>query len=180
MPDVILETILSSLPTKFAISTSILSKRWRNLWCETPCLNLEWCGNKLRADSINETQARYTARKMMSFHFCLSKMMSLHFCLSKMMSLHFCLSRVYTKSPYIESWIEFAKSQNVENMTMDLGSIHKSYTMPDSFYINSSVKQLTLYLTFADTMIPSSSVSWTSLKELFLRQCNLSERIYST
>ncbi|KAG7574271.1 F-box-like domain superfamily [Arabidopsis suecica] len=152
MPDVILQTILSSLPIKFAIRTTTLSKRWRHVWCETPSLNL--CGIYLSwTDSINETLARYKARKMMSFHLCLHE---------------------HNDSPYIESWIEFAKSRNVENMTLDLGSSHSSlYTMSHSFYINSSVKKLTLRLVFHDKIIPSSSVSWTSLKELFLLECNL-------
>ncbi|KAG7552691.1 F-box domain [Arabidopsis thaliana x Arabidopsis arenosa] len=153
LPDVILQTILSSLPTKFAIRTSILSKQWRHVWCNTPSLNFEWCGNYLCADSINETLAHYKSPKMMSFHFCLTAIKN---------------------TPYIESWIEFAKSRNVENMTIDLGSrASADYTIPYSFFINSSVKQLTLRLAFHDRMVPRDSVSWTSLKELVLRNCNL-------
>ncbi|CAN6995236.1 unnamed protein product [Brassica rapa subsp. trilocularis] len=34
LPDVILQSILSSLPTEIAIKTSILSKRWRHVWSD--------------------------------------------------------------------------------------------------------------------------------------------------
>lgn len=128
LPDVILQTILSSLPTKFAIRTSILSKQWRHVWCNTPSLNFEWCGNYLCA--------HYKAPKMMSFHLCLTAIKN---------------------TPYIESWIEFVKSRNVENMTIDLGSrASADYTIPDSFYINSYVKQLTLRLAFHDRILDIS------------------------
>ncbi|XP_010512946.1 PREDICTED: putative F-box protein At1g49610 [Camelina sativa] len=154
LPDEILQNILTSLPTRFAIRTSILSKRWRHVWCDTPCLNFERCGDKyLSADSINETLARYKARKMVSFHLCFE----------------------CKNSPYIESWIEFAKSRKVENMTLDLGShAFDCYAMRDSLYINSYVKKLTLRsFAFHDYKVPSLSVSWTSLKELSLRDCSL-------
>lgn len=42
LPDDILIHILSSLPTKQAFLTSILSKRWKNLWCYVPDLELEF------------------------------------------------------------------------------------------------------------------------------------------
>ncbi|KAJ4765611.1 F-box/RNI-like superfamily protein [Rhynchospora pubera] len=40
LPDEILDKILSWLPTKEAAQTSIISKRWRNLWASLSCLNI--------------------------------------------------------------------------------------------------------------------------------------------
>ncbi|RHN44088.1 putative F-box domain, FBD domain, leucine-rich repeat domain, L domain-containing protein [Medicago truncatula] len=44
LPDDILVHILSPLPTKQAFVTSVLSKRWKNLWCLVPAL--EFVGTK--------------------------------------------------------------------------------------------------------------------------------------
>ena len=43
LPDEVLSHILSFLPLKVAAETSILSKRWRNLW--TTVTNLHCCGD---------------------------------------------------------------------------------------------------------------------------------------
>lgn len=146
LPDEILQHILSFIPTHLSIRTSVLSRRWRHGWSDTPSLYF-----KGGADSINEALARYTARKMMSFE------------------LHVWRSSYL---PYVDSWIQFAMSRNVENLSLDI--YPRSYNFPDFFFINTSVNQLTLSLCSND-LIPICHVSWTSLKKLLLRSCNLSD-----
>ncbi|CAG7877150.1 unnamed protein product [Brassica rapa] len=54
LPNVILQHILCSVPTtKVAISTSLLSRRWRHVWCEVPSLSLD-VGTLRTAASVNE------------------------------------------------------------------------------------------------------------------------------
>ncbi|KAL0872519.1 hypothetical protein Bca101_022224 [Brassica carinata] len=72
--------------------------------------------------------------------------------------------------PHIDKWLEFVMSRHVENMVLSLW--HDDYSFPDFFYVNSSLKQLTLK--YCD-MSPKCSVSWTSLKNLSLVRCSVSD-----
>ncbi|XP_010412945.1 PREDICTED: putative F-box protein At1g49610 [Camelina sativa] len=156
LPDVLIQQILSFLPTKVAIRTSVLSRRWRHVWPNTPSLSFDFEGfRNIRnpADFINETLARYTARKMMRFH---------------LDSYHV---RDCPPDHDLNKWIEFALSRNVENLSLQFSVSHSlEYSIPDFFYTNSSVKQLN-----RNHLITRCSVSWTSLKKLSLHSCYISE-----
>ncbi|KAF2567738.1 hypothetical protein F2Q68_00024040 [Brassica cretica] len=157
LPDVILQSILSSLPTEIAIKTSILSKRWRHVWSDTPCLSFDWIiPHGPKGDIINKILDRYTARKMMSFKLS---------------------ANMRDDIPYIDRWLEFAMSRNVENMSLKFGyEGERKYHVPDSFYISNSFKQFSsVKYSFIDLKLPSFPVSWTSLKILYLKSCKLSE-----
>ncbi|KAG7594467.1 F-box domain [Arabidopsis thaliana x Arabidopsis arenosa] len=57
LPDVILQHILSFISTKLAIRTSLLSKRWRHVWCDIPSLSFDEDNDNvtLKFASINKT-----------------------------------------------------------------------------------------------------------------------------
>ncbi|CAA7030733.1 unnamed protein product [Microthlaspi erraticum] len=156
LPDVILQHILSFVPTKLAIGTSLLLTRWRHVWCDLP--SLPFCAKTQTAASINETLTLYTAPKMMDFH------------LKNITKQHI---------RHLDMWIKFAMSHNVENLSLDINSCgiinDVEYKFPDFFFINSSVKQLSIRSIFDYNIIPKCSVSWTSLKKLCLDNCVLSE-----
>ncbi|XP_019100763.1 PREDICTED: putative F-box/LRR-repeat protein At3g18150 [Camelina sativa] len=149
MPDVILQHILFFVPTKLAIETSVLSKRWRQVWSNISGLSIDDYKND--ADAINETLTRYTASKMIKFH------------LSSCMIKHTVTN--------INRWIEFAMSRNVEDLSLFVDFVH-GYNIPDLFYISSSVKQLCLVLPYFHRTLKCSA-SWTSLKKLSLWYCFL-------
>lgn len=120
--DVILQHILSFIPIELAIKTCLLSKRWRHVWCNIPSLPFD--SYRLKVDFINETLTRYTAPKIINFHLHAAENDTL---------------------PHIDTWIKFAMSRNVENLSLDFfNPVAAKYKIPDFFYINSSVKQLTL------------------------------------
>ncbi|XP_010431588.1 PREDICTED: putative F-box/LRR-repeat protein At3g18150 [Camelina sativa] len=153
LPDVILQHILCFIPTKLAITTCLLSRRWRYVWCDTPSLSFI-NGSTLNAALYYKTQDRYTAPKMMDLNI---------------------RAREIHHIPQLNSWIELAMSRNVENMSLKIvANLLDKYDIPEFFYINTSVKQLTFEFYYAN-MIPIRSVSWISLKKLSLRCCSLSD-----
>ncbi|CAE5956613.1 unnamed protein product [Arabidopsis arenosa] len=150
--DDILQLILSYLPTRFAIRTSALSRRWRHLWSDTWSLSF-YRDRPDAAASINRILDRYRAPKLMSFRICSSRL---------------------DKLADMDSWINFAMSRNVENLSLDLD--WGKYDIPDFLFINSSIKQLYLIFgCYTNDMNPKCSVSWISLKTLSLYDCNISD-----
>ncbi|CAL9218283.1 unnamed protein product [Arabidopsis halleri] len=146
LPDVILQQILSLIQTKYAIRTSILSKRWRHVWSETPSLYFDDC-YKVDADSIDKTLAHYMSRKIMNFQLCTTYGVNI---------------------PYNE-WIKFAMSRNVENLFLDFGYL--KYEFPDSFYINSSKLSLRC-CKFSDESIANILSGCPILESLTLEFCD--------
>ncbi|KAH0926945.1 hypothetical protein HID58_019201 [Brassica napus] len=156
LPDVILQHILCFVPTtKVAIRTSLLSRRWRHVWCEVPSLPLD-VGTLTTAASVNEALTRYTAPKTKSFHLTIKYVMK--------------------NIPYMDTWIKFAMSHSVENLSLDFLHHYYRYKLPDFLYNSSSVKQLNIKLSFYHTIVPPEcTVSWTSLRNLSLTCYSLSD-----
>ncbi|KAF3585731.1 hypothetical protein F2Q69_00031171 [Brassica cretica] len=155
LPDVILQHILCFVPTtKDAISTSLLSRRWRYVWCEVPSLSLD-VGTLTTAASVNEALTRYTAPKTKSFQLTIKYVMK--------------------NIPYMDTWIKFAMSHNVENLSLNFLHYYGGYKLLDFFYNSSSVKQLNIKLSgYNHTIVPAEcTVSWTSLRNLSLTCCSL-------
>ncbi|KAG7549291.1 F-box-like domain superfamily [Arabidopsis thaliana x Arabidopsis arenosa] len=155
LPDDILHCILSYIPTNFAIRTSVLSKRWRHVWSESPHLSFDQ--HRISAKSINETLNNYRAIKIISFHL---------------------FTRLHNRIHFVNSWIEFAISHNAEKLSLDFRDARvRDYKFPGFFYTNSSVKQLLINSGPAE-LIPSCTVSWTSLKYLSLIFCKVSNESF--
>ncbi|EOA22049.1 hypothetical protein CARUB_v10002589mg, partial [Capsella rubella] len=147
LPDAILHIIFSDFPTKFVIRTSVLSKRWRHVWSDTPSLSID-C-SEADPDSLNRTLANYSAPRIMSFDL-----------------------RVSSKAHDIISLVEFAVSRKTEKLSLDFrDDCVYVYNFPGFFYTSSSLKQLVVDSGALDTI----HVSWTSLRDLSLSFCKLSD-----
>ncbi|CAH8316125.1 unnamed protein product [Eruca vesicaria subsp. sativa] len=144
MPDEILHHILSFTDTISATRTSVLSSRWRHLWRELTSLYIHDFGPKARG--LNQILTNYTAPKIMSFH------------LDIFSDDH--------STPQIDSWIEFAMSRRVQDLSMTFNQ--RKYNFPDFFYLSSSIKKLSVKLRDR-YMIPGVTVLWESLRSLSLK-----------
>ncbi|KAG2271578.1 hypothetical protein Bca52824_066133 [Brassica carinata] len=147
--DEILQHILCFIPIKVAIKTSLLSKRWRHVWCDIPSLTLDV--DSLTAASVTETLTHYTAPKTKIFFLKATKREDI---------------------PHIDQWIKCAMSHNVENLSLDFprpyyeeykpfldlgSSFCEGYKLPGFFYNSSSFKQLNIKLSLFGTMVSECS-----------------------
>ncbi|CAN6827323.1 unnamed protein product [Brassica oleracea] len=144
MPDKILHHIFSFIPTILAVQTSILSRRWRHVWCETPCLSFH--GVETTARVITQTLKSYRALKITSF--CLA-------------------NAYYVTSGEINSWIKLAMSRSVNKLSVSF----LNYRCPDFFFLSAYLEQLSVSLAL---IVICTEVSWISLRKLTLHSCSFS------
>ncbi|KAF2610599.1 hypothetical protein F2Q70_00007050 [Brassica cretica] len=97
LPDVILQHIFSQIPTKYAIRTSVLSKRWKHVWSETPSVDIDCY--RYEPGSVYGTLARYSSPKITSFRLS--------------------ISTTEAKPKQIDSLIEFAVSRSTEKLSLE-------------------------------------------------------------
>lgn len=114
LPDDLICKILSILPTKYAVGTSVLSKRWQDMWASVPTLNFD--------DSLyfNKTIARGLSKTKMDVD---SKFMSFveSVLIGSQVSCFesFCFERHYVDDEFrVNSWISFVLEHNVRKMEL--------------------------------------------------------------
>ena len=144
MPDEILHHIFSFIPTILAVQTSILSRRWRHVWCETPCLSFH--GVETTARVITQTLKSYRALKITSFRLA---------------------NAYYVTSGEINSWIKLAMSRSVNKLSVSF----LNYRCPDFFFLSAYLEQLSVSLAL---IVICTKVSWISLRKLTLHSCSFS------
>ncbi|XP_077236731.1 putative F-box protein At1g49610 [Tasmannia lanceolata] len=135
LPDPLLSNILSFLPTKDAVRTSILSTRWRSLW--TYIHNFDFSFS-LHQDTENH---EWDASSNEGFVEFTDRSMSLH----KGLMIHkFCLSFKYQKrfAPNVNKWIRLALEKQVELLDLDFFGLPFSDRLHDRFQLSTSLFHL--------------------------------------
>ncbi|XP_019090807.1 PREDICTED: putative FBD-associated F-box protein At5g56410 [Camelina sativa] len=125
--DDLLVKILSFLPTKVAVTTSILSKRWKFLWMRVP---------KLEYDD-SETKR---LRRLRSF---IKRNLPLH-SFPVLESLRLKFTTLPFQPEDIEQWVEVAVSLCVRELSIEYFSHYKAATLPDCLYTCKSLETLKL------------------------------------
>ncbi|KAI3831106.1 hypothetical protein MKW92_007885 [Papaver armeniacum] len=134
LPDFLIQHILSFLPTKFIVSTTVLSKRWKNLWIHVPTLDF---GDSKEYVSDDEGKTE----RFMDFvdRLLILRNMSpiQKFCfICDRENCHFDPIRV-------KKWIATAVKCKVEEVFLSMG--YPENTLPDSLFTSESLIKLDIH-----------------------------------
>ena len=157
LPDCVLTHILSFLPTKDAVSTCVLSSRWRDLWAGLPNIDVD---DRLLYFRDMDFLHSYEYVPFMDFvdrilfHHGVSNMIK--FRLSCVVC--FCPSRVST-------WISFAIRQNLQELDLRL-DLEIPFALPQCVFCCPSLTVLKIDMECA--LLLPQMVSLASLKTLYL------------
>ncbi|KAL1199905.1 F-box/FBD/LRR-repeat protein [Cardamine amara subsp. amara] len=150
LPEALILRILSSLPTKTVIATSVLSKQWRYFWKSVPSLEFNSVGFKSKHQTFSDVVCKsFLSNKapvLESFH--------LEFALYKITPID------------IGFWIGLAFARNLRELVLDfLPDDLESFTFPSSLCSCNTLEKLKLILILLDI---SSPVLMKSLRTLHL------------
>ncbi|VYS68627.1 unnamed protein product [Arabidopsis thaliana] len=165
LPDDVLVKILSFVPTKVAVSTSILSKRWEFLWMWLPRLDFGSPKTDLQA-FLNTCQ--YDKEEEVGLVDFIDKKLPLHRApVLESLRLNFYLYQYNThiEPEYIKRWIEIAVSRHVRVLEISYECWDENI-FPSSLFTCKSL--VTLKLDNVVLIDVPSTVSFPSLKTLQL------------
>ncbi|XP_057773776.1 F-box/LRR-repeat protein At3g26922-like [Salvia miltiorrhiza] len=146
LPNSLILMILSLSETVDAVRTTVLSKRWRDLWTTVP--RLKFVGVDPRF--IRAVLAKWRGEKIFSFY----------------------LSLGHGRPADVDSWLLFAVEKQVEEMYVDFEpSTNAHYCPPQCLYSCSSITELHLGCCL---LVIEGSVQWNQLKSLSLKVFNAS------
>lgn len=133
LPDCMLHHILSFIPTKDVVKTSVLSKRWNSVW--TSVSNLDFDDALLYA---NETNDHYPPEETCFINF-VERVLSLR---DASNIKKFRLScRVFFNAALVHSWISYAIMYNVQELDLCL-FVEESFVLPSSMFCSQTLTSL--------------------------------------
>ncbi|XP_073299912.1 F-box/LRR-repeat protein At4g14103-like isoform X1 [Primulina huaijiensis] len=143
MPNEILCHILSFLPTKYAVATSILSTKWKNLFCFIPNLRLHL------DDSLLLNQQSPSSTNLISFMNFVNRLLNVT--LSDVPSINaFCLiCQNLSDGLCISNWVSAAIRLNAKRIDLRVRHLKNANALFDSLY-GCKIVSLNLFLYFVD------------------------------
>ncbi|XVF18877.1 hypothetical protein REPUB_Repub11eG0061300 [Reevesia pubescens] len=163
LPDELIEHILSFLPTKDAVATSILSKRWYPFWTKLPVLNLQ---DSSRCETRRQTRIKFI--QFVTRVLFLNKAVSLH-------KFHLNCRPIYEPNCF-NFWVCSAIDKGVQEIDISITTTrnhHHFLRLPCQVFKADKLKFLKLSGgILIDFPGESSSVCFPSLKTLHLFHIN--------
>ncbi|PKI34227.1 hypothetical protein CRG98_045384 [Punica granatum] len=176
LPDAVLLCILALLPTRDAVATSILSKKWKHLWAFVPYLRLDEFEFHERSEFMDFLERALALRSVSSL---------------KGLTLS---CKVLDDASRINSLITRAISCNLQELSLSLFDTAQPYELPASVFRCQTLVEIQLKMsctlkfpcsiclssltilslesvTFMDDKSTSDLFSCPSLKELLIKKC---------
>lgn len=138
LPDALLCHILSFLPTKFALGTSILSKRWRYLWTSVPILDFD---DDLLLNRNAATPVELEERTIMFLNFV--DRVLFHSDVSSVQK--FRLLYYGSRLDSVYSWICTALGRRVQELDLNFLMLHGDIELPPMFFISKTLVVVKLW-----------------------------------
>lgn len=148
LPDSILGRILSFLPTKEAVRTSVLSKRWLYIWCLSPKLNFGYWHPDCRKLLMNFVERALVLRSSDIQKFSL-------------------LFEVCSDTSRVNTWISSVIRHRVQELHLYLDSITETFLLPHCLFSCESLRILELWM--SHFMKLPSFICFSNLKILTLQ-----------
>ncbi|KAI3464477.1 hypothetical protein Pfo_021140 [Paulownia fortunei] len=165
LPDAILQHILSSVDLKQAVQTSILSKRWKNLWSSLPNLNFNFTSLAIQSGmdlAWSQFMPRFTR---FVIQFLSHRDGSSPVCKFQLSSSH----RAATDSRFVEKCLDYAINHGVQHLDLDAYTYPTPFKFPDGLFASKTLRVLRLRQYTESITIPKPFIL-PSLKTLYLER----------
>nr|XP_010905719.1 F-box/LRR-repeat protein At4g14103-like [Elaeis guineensis] len=176
LPDSLLLVILSMLPTIDAVKTSIVSKRWRNLWTQLPHLDLQFSPESFTQNPHHVRKARQKFLEFVSGCLILRNPDPL-----QRFRLSFNFYERAKHSAMVGVWFRSALERHVKELILDVARGGESgfyrhrdmYSLPTSLYRYELLTSLSLC--YCEIKLPTNPLGWRLLRSLTLSLTTLSD-----
>ncbi|ESQ43134.1 hypothetical protein EUTSA_v10015873mg [Eutrema salsugineum] len=132
LPDPLISQILSLLPTKEAVRTSLLSTRWKPLWLWVSCLDLASCEFPDLNAFVSFGDRFFDSSRVS----CISQL-NIHVLDGTEDGVHVV--------PFLESWIDAAVKRKIQHLDVWCSPGHIIYQVPISIYTCEKLVSLKLF-----------------------------------
>ncbi|XP_027362530.1 F-box/LRR-repeat protein At3g26922-like [Abrus precatorius] len=148
LPDVILQEIISSLPTKEAVQTSVLSKRWVALWMAISNIELKEGSPEKRQQFIDFVE------KLLACNSSRLKKFSIAF-------------EVGEDAPQVNRWLGGFIKPSIEELNLDFERVGQPLVLPDHLFTSETLTNF--QLSMQHVMNLPSSIYFQNLKVMTLK-----------